>query len=269
MTEIYLHNNQKVYFASDFHLGYNTGSDALIHEQKICSWLETIQSDAAHIFLVGDIFDLWFEYRHVIPKGFTRFLGKLALLRDKNIPITIFIGNHDCWMYDYFTTELGITVYHTPQTFHINNKLFYIAHGDALGPDDYFYKFIRLALFRNPVAKYLFRTFLPADIGMGIAKAWVKHSHQQKKGKLTQFFGEKEWLQQHSQTIHQHTPHDFYLYGHRHLPMQLTVGSHAIHINLGDWVRYNTFAVFDGKNLILKQATNQGRDSKIYTPDYL
>ncbi|MCS7003917.1 MAG: UDP-2,3-diacylglucosamine diphosphatase [Cytophagales bacterium] len=254
MIQIMLDNSKKVYFASDFHLGYPDENEKKHqHERLICSWLEHIQRDVGHLFLVGDIFDLWFEYRHVVPKGFIRFLGKLAEMRDKNISITIFTGNHDCWMYDYFTTELGVEIYHQPKSFVINQKKFYIAHGDALGPGDYFYKFIRTVLFRNPLAQYLFRTVLPADIGMGLAKAWVRHSYRTKQREPIQFFGEKEWLQLHSKQIHQTMPHEFYIYGHRHLPMRLKVDFNAWNVNLGDWLNYRTFAVFDGQELQLQQ----------------
>jgi len=152
---------QKIYFASDFHLGTNGQLSSIEREQKIVRWLDYIKSDAAHIYLLGDVFDFWFEYKQVIPKGYTRLLGKLAELTDAGIPITFFIGNHDMWMFNYFKEELGIPILRKPISIEISGKKFFIGHGDGLGPGDHSYKFIK-KIFASPIAQWLFARIFPA-----------------------------------------------------------------------------------------------------------
>ena len=134
---------KKIYFASDFHLGLPDKSGSLKREKLICQWLDEIKENAERLYLVGDIFDVWFEYKNVVPKGFTRFLGKLAELTDQDIKIEIFSGNHDIWMRSYFEEELEIPVYFEPQQYTIGTKRFYVGHGDGLGPGDHGYKFLK------------------------------------------------------------------------------------------------------------------------------
>ncbi len=239
-------SDKKIYFASDFHLGAPNSNESKIREQRIIRWLDSIANDAAAIFLVGDIFDFWFEYQEVIPKGFIPFISKISQLRDLEIPIYFFTGNHDLWMKDYFTKELGIPVFHEPIQLISEGKSFLIGHGDGLGPGDNSYKRLK-KLFTNPFAKWLFRWFHP-DLGIKLAKAWSSHSRITNIQKdENRFLGNDEWLWAYAKTIESTTHYDYYVFGHRHLPLELQVGSAATYFNLGEWVTQNTFLQFDGE----------------------
>ncbi len=237
--------NKKVFFASDFHLGAPSKERSLEREKKIIHWLSSIEKDAAAIFLLGDIFDFWFEYKRAIPKGFIRLQGKFADLVDKEIPLYFFTGNHDLWMFDYFTKELGIPVYRNPKQFNINGKTFLIGHGDGLGPGDHFYKFLK-KIFENRIAQWAFRWIHP-DIGMKFAHAWSKDSRISNEEKGDDFKGEDEWLLEYCKTVEKQTHHDYYIFGHRHLPLDLEVSKESRYINLGEWVNDSQYAVFDGE----------------------
>lgn len=242
---------KRVYFASDFHLGVPNPVSSREREKRIVRWLNTISKDAAHIFLVGDIFDFWFEYKTVIPKGYVRLLGTLAALRDRGIGISVFIGNHDMWMDGYFEDELDIPVYYEPQTYDIGGKQFYIGHGDGLGPGDHGYKMLK-KVFRNPVCRWLFSVVHPA-IGIGLANYFSRKSRAATGMELEQFLGEdKEWLAIYSKEVLQKAHYDYFIFGHRHLPLELPVGPASKYINLGDWINYFTYAVFDGQETVLK-----------------
>ena len=243
---------KKIYFASDNHLGAPTIDASAPREKKFVAWLDDIKQDAAAIFLLGDLFDFWFEYKTVIPKGFTRTLGKLAEISDSGIPVYFFVGNHDLWMDDYFKTELNIPVYHQPEEFVLNNKTFFIGHGDGLGPADKGYKRMK-KVFTNPFFKWLFRWVHP-DIGMRIAQ------YPSVKNKLisgdddAKFLGEEnEWLAQYSQKKLEEKHRDFFIFGHRHLPLEIELNPSSKYINLGDWIGYYTYGVFDGDKMELKK----------------
>ncbi|MSQ78705.1 MAG: UDP-2,3-diacylglucosamine diphosphatase [Flavobacteriaceae bacterium] len=227
-------------------------ADSLLREKRIVAWLESVRHDAEIIYLVGDLFDYWFEYKSVVPKYYTRFLGKLAELTDAGICIEVFSGNHDVWLFDYFKTEFGIIVHHSPIERNFGDKNFYIAHGDGLGPDDKGYKFIK-KIFRNSVCQWLFRQLHP-DVGSRLAKFFSHSSRSDSKRDGDHLFlGEdKEWLIFHSKELLKYKQVDFFIYGHRHLPMQLEIGDSSIFTNLGDWITHFTYAVFDGKKLELK-----------------
>jgi UDP-2,3-diacylglucosamine hydrolase len=249
--QIHLPEGKRVYFASDFHLGAPNATASRQRERRIVQWLNEVSEDAAHIFLVGDIFDFWFEYKEVIPKGYTRLLGKLAELRDQGIGISVFIGNHDMWMNGYFEEELDIPVYYEPQTYNIGGQQFYIGHGDGLGPGDHGYKLLK-KVFRNPVCRWLFSIIHPSW-GIALANYFSRKSRSATGMELEQFLGEEnEWLAIYSKEILQHTHFDYFIYGHRHLPMDLQVGPNSHYINLGDWLNYFSYAVFDGKRTELK-----------------
>ncbi len=245
-----LSEDEKIYFASDFHLGTPNHANSLEREKRIISWLDSIQSDAKAIFLLGDQFDFWFEYKHMIPKGFVRFIGKLAELRDKNIPIYLFTGNHDMWMFDYFPTELGIPVIRGNMALEINGKKFLIGHGDGLGPGDYKYKFLKL-FFNSKLCQRLF-AFMHPWIGFSIATNWSKSSRVSNIKKDEQFLGEKEhiWIFCQEEEKKQH--HDYYIFGHRHLVLDMPVGANSQYINLGEWVTGGQYAEFDGARLSMK-----------------
>lgn len=244
-------NGKKLYFASDFHLGAPNPETSKLRERKIIRWLDSVADDAAAIFLVGDIFDFWFEYGEVIPKGFIPFISKISQLRDRKIPIFFFTGNHDLWMRDYFTTELGIPVYHNPIELSVEGKIILVGHGDGLGPGDKSYKFLK-KVFTNPVSNWLFRWFHP-DFGVKLARSWSSHSRITNTAKDEgRFLGDDEWLWHYCKEIQASQHHDYYIFGHRHLPLELPVGEKATYFNMGEWVSQYTFLEFDGKKVTLK-----------------
>ncbi len=242
---------KKIYFASDNHLGAPTAEASLPREKKFVAWLDDVKKDAAAIFLLGDLFDFWFEYKTVVPKGFTRTLGKLAEISDSGIPIYFFVGNHDMWMTDYFKTELHIPVYHKPKEFLLNNTLFYIGHGDGLGPGDKGYKRMK-KVFTNPFFKWLFRWLHP-DIGMRLAQYLSVKNKLISGDEDAKFLGEdNEWLALYSKKKLEEKHRDIFVFGHRHLPLEITLSNNSKYINLGDWIKYYTYGVFDGENFELK-----------------
>ena len=246
---IRLEEGKKVYFASDFHLGIK---DSITREKEICAWLDFAAKDAQAIFLVGDIFDFWFEYKHAIPKGFIRFQGKLVELIDKGIEIILFTGNHDMWLFDYFSKELGIKIFRQPIDIKIDETTLHIGHGDGLGPGDRKYKFLK-KVFANPFCQWLFGKIHP-DWGIGLALYWSRHSRLQssKKGD-EQFLGESEWLWTYCKEQEAKQHRDLYIFGHRHLPLDLPVGENARYINLGEWLHHYTYACFGQNQINLKE----------------
>ncbi len=247
--------NKKIYLLSDFHLGAPDKEQSLVREKKLIQFLDEIQSTAAAVFIVGDLFDFWYEYRTVVPKGYVRILGKLAQLTDAGVPVHFFVGNHDMWMKDYFQKELNIPVYFEPKDFEFNGKKFHIGHGDGLGPGDHGYKMLK-KVFRNPFCQWLFG-ILPPYIGMGIANYMSRRSRAQTGATEEQFLGEdKEWLIIYCKEVLQKSFYDFFVFGHRHLPINYRLTEKSTYINLGDWIRYFTYAEFDGSALELKTYTN-------------
>lgn len=241
---------KKAYFLSDFHLGAPDHASSLEREKRIVRFLDTAWSDAAILFIVGDLFDFWFEYRKVVPKGFVRILGKLAEIADSGIPVHFFIGNHDMWMDGYFESELGIPVHRDPKAFVLNGKRFMVGHGDGLGPGDHGYKMLRL-VFRNPVCRALFG-LIPPSIGIGLAEFSSRRSRAS-TGAEDKFLGEdREWLAVHCREVLQKEHFDYFVFGHRHLPIDIEVGPGSRYLNLGDWLRYDSYAVFDGETMQLE-----------------
>lgn len=245
-----LPSHKKLYFASDFHLGIPDEKTTLEREKKIVKWLEHISHDASAIFLVGDIFDFWFEYRNTIPKGFIRFQGKLAQLSDKGIPIFLFTGNHDLWMRDYFPSQLGIQVYHNPITLEVNDKTLFVGHGDGLGQGDRLYKVVK-KVFTNPFCNWLFQWIHP-NIGVSLAHYWSRKSRLANGELDEKFEGEKERLWQYAKSINESSHHDYYIFGHRHLPLELPVADRSTYFNLGQWVNQYSYLEFDGDRAKLK-----------------
>jgi UDP-2,3-diacylglucosamine hydrolase len=243
--------DKKVYFLSDFHLGAPNYESSIIREKRIVKFLNEIKKDAAEIFIVGDLFDFWYEYKSVVPKGFVRLLGKLGELTDSGIPIHFFVGNHDMWMNGYFEQELNIKVYHHPETFQFNNKKFLVGHGDGLGPGDHRYKFLK-KLFRNKFAQRLFGILHPSW-GMGLANYFSRKSRAATGRTDEHFLGEeKEWLLIYSKEKLTKEHFDYFIFGHRHLPIDINLNGGSRYINLGDWIKYNSYGVFDGEQLDLK-----------------
>lgn len=251
---------KNVYFLSDFHLGVPDAASSREREKLIVQFLDSIKDKAHTVFLVGDMFDFWYEYRKVVPKGFVRILGKMAELSDSGVQLHFFVGNHDMWMKDYFRKELGIPVYFEPKVFVFNGVSFYVGHGDGLGPGDYGYKALK-KVFRNPVCQWLFG-LLPPAIGMGLAhwsslisRGGIKHEEEV-------FLGEdKEFLIAYSKEMLQKAPHHFFVFGHRHVPVDYRLTSEARYINLGEWINLQTYALFNGKEMELKSFT--GKEDKI------
>ncbi|MES2388685.1 MAG: UDP-2,3-diacylglucosamine diphosphatase [Bacteroidota bacterium] len=245
-----LPEGKRLYFASDFHLGAPDKEKSRERERRIVRWLDAVAPDAQAIFLMGDLFDFWFEYRHVVPKGFIRLQGKLAQLADSGIQIVFFTGNHDMWMFDYFSDELGIPVYKDPKEFTINGKKFLIGHGDGLGPGDAVYKILK-KIFANRTCQLLFG-FLHPFMGMGIANAWSSRSRLHNNKKEGMVAVESEWLYTWCKEQEAKEHRNFYIFGHRHLPLDLPVGPESRYLNLGEWLNHFTYAVFDGENMALK-----------------
>jgi len=242
---------KKVYFLSDFHLGVPDHATSLVREKRIVSFLESIKKETAVLFIVGDLFDFWFEYKTVVPKGYVRILGKLAEIRDAGIEIHFFVGNHDMWMSGYFEQELGIPVYYAPQTFEFNGKKFLVGHGDGLGPGDYGYKFLK-KIFRNPLCKLLFG-LIPPFLGIGLAGMMSKSSRSVTGDSDATFLGaDKEWLIIYCTEQLKSEHHDYFIFGHRHLPILFQLNEKSTYINLGDWIRYFTYAEFHGDTISLK-----------------
>jgi len=247
-----LPKDKKIYFASDQHFGAPTVASSKTREALFLNWLNTIENDASALFLLGDLFDFWFEYKSVVPKGFIRILGKLAQLVDRGIEVHYFVGNHDLWMKDYFETELGIPVYHAPKDFILENTTFFIGHGDGLGPNDKGYKRLK-KLFTSPLAKRLYQILHP-DIGLRIGHYFSVKNKLLSGSEEVVFLGEdKEWLVQYAQRKLETKHRDYFLFGHRHLPLEIALNSQSKYINLGDWVTHFTYGVFDGQRFELKK----------------
>jgi UDP-2,3-diacylglucosamine hydrolase len=243
---------KKIYFASDNHLGAPTKEASFPREKKFVAWLDEIKQDAAAIFLLGDMFDFWMEFKTVVPKGFTRTLGKLAEISDSGIPIYYFVGNHDLWMNGYFEEELNIPVFHKPKEFTFNDKTFFIGHGDGLGPGDKGYKRMK-KVFTNPFFKWLFRWLHP-DLGVRIAQYLSIKNKLISGDDDAKFLGEdNEWLAQYCKRKLEDKHRDFFVFGHRHLPLNMTLNENSKYINLGDWIQYYTYGVFDGETMELKE----------------
>ena len=244
--------NKKIYFLSDFHLGAPNAQASLIREKKIIKFLDEIKKDAEQIFIVGDLFDFWYEYKKVVPKGYVRILGKLAEITDSGIPIYFFVGNHDMWMKDYFKTELNIPVYFEPHPFTFNNKTFLIGHGDGKGPGDKGYKRMK-RVFTNSFSKAIFRWIHP-DIGIKLGQYLSVKNKLISGDEDVKFLGEEnEWLVLYSKRKLETKHYNYLVFGHRHLPMKITVGENSEYVNLGDWIGYFTYGVFDGENFEIKK----------------
>jgi UDP-2,3-diacylglucosamine hydrolase len=242
---------KKIYFLSDFHLGAPDYEASLQREKHVIRFLNEIKNDAAVIFILGDLFDFWYEYKKVVPKGFVRILGKLAELTDNGITIYFFVGNHDMWMNGYFEKELNIEVFHEAKEFEFNGKRFLIGHGDGLGPGDHRYKMMK-KVFRNKFSQALFGMLHPSA-GIGMADYFSRKSRAAAGKKDEQFLGEdKEWLIVYSKEILKKEHFDYFIFGHRHLPIEFKLNNNSVYINIGDWIKYNSYAVFDDGKVSLK-----------------
>lgn len=239
----------KIVFASDFHLGQKGLLSSADREKAIVKWIDEVAMEADEVFLLGDTFDFWYEYKSVIPKGFTRFLGALAELADTGKPIHMFTGNHDMWIFKYFTLEFGIPIYRQPTLFERQGKKLIIGHGDGLGPGDFTYKIIK-KIFNNPICIHLFHWLHPS-IGMSIANAWSTGSRNSHND-IYKFLGpEKEYLLQHCESESVIDPTiDYYIFGHRHLPIEFMLNNgKSKYINTGDWLAFQSYATMENGSI--------------------
>ena len=241
---------QRVYFASDFHLGSPDWASSRTREGKIVRWLEQIRQDAYAVFLLGDVFDFWFEYRNAVPKGYLRLLGKLAELVDQGVLLYWFTGNHDLWMFDYFSQELEIPIIRRPVSIQINDQHFHLGHGDGLGPGDRTYKVFK-KVFVSRTGQRLFRLIHP-DWGISFAQRWSAHSRRKNLTKDESFrTKEDEWIYQYCAALEQQRHHDYYIFGHRHLVLDIPLGKNSRYINTGEWITACHYACYDGQELAL------------------
>ena len=241
---------KKIYFASDFHLGIPDYEISLVRERLIVEWLEGIRHSAKEIYLMGDIFDFWHEWKSVVPKGYIRFLSKIAELTDSGVTINFLTGNHDLWTYGYLKQELGMNIYYKPITKIFNNKKFFLAHGDGLGPKDTLYKPMK-KIFTSKIIQWCFANFIHPDIACRIAKI----ASGKKNGylKKTIFKDEEEWLIIYSRKLLEKKHYDYLIYGHRHIPIKKELNPKSFYIGLGDWIKNFSYAVFDGKEVEIKK----------------
>ncbi len=254
MINIKLNKGKSIYFSSDNHLGAPNYSDSLIREKLFISWLDKIKKDAQVIFLLGDLFDFWFEYYKSVPKGFTRVLGKLAELSDSGIKIYFFVGNHDYWTRDYFQKEIGMEVLKKPTEFKINNKLFFIGHGDGLGPGDFKYKFLK-RIFRNPLFIFLFRINYPW-FGIPLGNFFSRKNKILSRNNIKFKSKENEILYHFCKKKLNVKHYDFFVFGHRHLPLKIELGNNSYYFNTGDWINHYSFLHFKDDSLELKYFKN-------------
>ena len=246
-----------IYFASDFHLGIPDYARSLERERKVIRWLDQVKHDASQIYLMGDVFDFWFEYKYTVPKYYVRLLGKLAELVDSGIRIDFFTGNHDMWAFDYLTTEIGIHIHRSPIIIEHQGKKLFLGHGDGLGPGDYGYKFIK-KIFANPFCQWLFARLHP-NFAFGMANYWSRKSRKGNPEK-EEFTGESnEWLLTYCREVIVKDPDiDLFIFGHRHLPLELKVNERSTYYNLGDWFNWCSYLRFaDGEAQLLYFEANQ------------
>ena len=243
---------KRIYFASDFHLGAPDYESSLAREKEIVKWLNACRKDAEEIFLVGDVFDFWFEYRRVVPRGFTRLLGTISEITDSGIPVHWFTGNHDMWIFDYLPQECGIQLHREPVVREWNGKRLMIGHGDGLGPGDHGYKFIK-RVFASPLCQRLFARLHP-NFGIWLANKSSGYSRSTTGDKDRIFLGEdNEWLVVYTREVLQREHFDYFIFGHRHLPLEIKLNDRSVYMNLGDWLKDYTYGVFDGERLTLER----------------
>ena len=245
----------KIYFASDFHLGIPDRDSSLVREKKLIRWLDMVQQDAEAIYLMGDLFDFWFEYKNVVPKGYTRLFSKLAEITEKGIPVHFFKGNHDFWAFDYLHEESGVTIHDDTQEIELKGRKFFLAHGDGLGPGDHGYKFLK-KVFLSKFNQFLFRWLHP-DIGIKMGLYFSRGSrisNMIKQDKDENFFEtDKEFLRIFStETAKQNPEIDYFVFGHRHIPTIFNVSEKARCIILGDWVKHYSYGEYDGETFEIK-----------------
>lgn len=236
----------KVYFASDVHLGAPYIRDPRKHEQRFVRWLDYAKKDATEIYLLGDIFDFWWEYKKVVPRGFVRTLGKIAEITDSGIPVHFFIGNHDIWTWDYLTTETGVILHKTPEHVTLQGKSFFLAHGDGMGDPDKKFKIVRAA-FHNRILQRLFATFVHPNWAIALGQNWSGNSRVNNfDAASNSYMGEnKEHLVLYTKELLKTSHFDYFVYGHRHIVLDLMLQKDSRIIILGDWISKFSYAVLE------------------------
>lgn len=240
----------KIYFASDFHLGIPDYHSSLEREKAICRWLDIIKTDAAEIFLMGDLFDFWFEHKYTAPQGYVRLLGKIAEITDLGIPVHLFTGNHDMWMFGYLEKELNVKIHRNAIEREFGNKKIFLAHGDGLGPGDRIYKFYKW-FFIGKFWQWCFARLHP-NFSMWLGQSFSRGSRKNNKGKDKNYLGdEKEFLVLFCKEQLKNKHYDYFIFGHRHLPIEKNISTNSTYINLGEWMNYRSYAVFEDNQLSL------------------
>ena len=252
-----LEKNKKIYFVSDAHLGLPPQEKSLVREKLLVKWLEEKRKDAAAFYLLGDIFDYWFEYKKVVPRGFVRLLGKLADIGDAGIPVYFFTGNHDVWIFDYLPGETGVEVFRKPVSHSYQGKRFYLAHGDGLGPGGKGFKVLK-KIFTSKFLQWMYARIHP-NTATGFAHRWSRRSRFSKGNYVPWLGEEKEHLVLHSKKIEQKEHFDFYIYGHRHVPKEHMLNENSKVIYLGDWFVNFSYGEFDGKDVRLRFYEDEGK----------
>jgi UDP-2,3-diacylglucosamine hydrolase len=245
----------KIYFASDFHLGVPDKESSLEREKAVVRWLDMVAQDAEQIFLLGDVFDYWWEFKHVVPRGYTRLMGKLAELTDNGLPIHFFIGNHDIWTFGYLEEELGMKVYRKPVQIELQGKKMYIGHGDGLGPGEWDYKIMK-AVFHHRLSHWIWSRFHP-NFSVGLGQYFSRRSRMAHSEGDQAFHGDNEYLTQFAKSVLEKDYFDYFVFGHRHLPLEIELGGGSKYINLGEWVNERSFGVMEGG--ILKLDSFKGK----------
>lgn len=242
---------KKVYFLADAHLGSKTHVDSIETERKLCRWLDGVKQDALAIYLLGDMFDYWYEYKYVVPKGFTRTLGKLAELSDSGVEVHFFTGNHDLWLTDYLAKECGMILHFEPHITTIQGKKFFLAHGDGLGDTSRSFRFLR-RIFHSNFLRKCFSAIHPRWT-IPLAHAWSNSSRD--NGGVTPYLGEeREHLVRFAKEKLKEEPDiNYFVFGHRHVLLDLPIAEDSRVIMLGDWITLFSYAEFDGDRLQLKQ----------------
>ena len=241
----------KIYFASDFHLGAPNHTESIERERKIVSWLTEIQKDASEIYLVGDVFDFWYEWKRAVPRGHVRILGKLAEICDSGIPVHFFTGNHDLWTFGYLEEEIGLQVHREPIQVEHQGQKCYIGHGDGLGPGDEGYKFLK-RIFTSSICQWFFSRLHP-NTSFELANYFSSKSRIANTDTDQLFKGEEnEWLVHYSKEILATEHFDYFIFGHRHLPLDIQLSEKSKYINLGEWVNYNSYGVLENGAFELK-----------------
>ena len=245
---------KKIYFLSDAHLGSWALEHRRTHERRLVNFLDEIKHEAAAVYLLGDIFDYWYEYKYVVPKGYTRLLGKISELTDRGIEVHFFTGNHDIWCKDYFVEECGMVMHREPITIDLYGKEFYLAHGDGLGDESRNFKMLR-AMFHSHTLQTLFSAIHPRwTVKLGLT--WAKHSRLKREGgKEPDYLGEERepLIRYTKEYLKTHPDINYFIYGHRHIMLDMMLTRQARIIIVGDWIKYFSYAVFDGNELVIDQ----------------